>query len=189
MLRRLLLAASPLLAIVAVFALALGCHLGEPERAARAFEARLRRPAPDGPVGALDFVAVSRTSCAGGCPAYDVRIDAAGRVAFTGHANTCATLPGPVAVDPAAARRLIAAASESGVQRLPDPPRRVAGDGRSTILVLRAGGSWRRITFAESVDAPLAAAIARAVDDLAGDARWLPRADAQGRASCERPTP
>jgi hypothetical protein len=184
MIRRLLVAAAPFAVIVAVFAVALRHHLGEPERAVRAFQALLRGPAAAAGVTPVDFVAIARAPCAAGCAAYEVRVDAAGHVAFVGHANTCTTLPVPAGVDPAAARRLIGAAGESGVLAMPEPQRRVAPDGRSTILMLRLGTSWRRIAFAERADAPLPEAIARAVDELAGDARWLPQRGAQGQATC-----
>jgi hypothetical protein len=184
MLRRLLLAAAPFAAIVAVFVVALQRHLGEPARAVRRFEAMVKASGVPADVSGLDFVAVTRGPCATDCASYDMRVEASGRVAFVGHANTCVKLPASMSIDAAAARRLIGAAQESGVLRMPEPAGRVTSDGRTTVLVLRQGANWRRIVFGDAEDAPLPDAIARAIDVIAGDARWLPRLDAQGRASC-----
>ncbi|HEX4509586.1 MAG TPA: hypothetical protein VH328_05890, partial [Burkholderiaceae bacterium] len=179
-----LFAALPFLAVGSVFAVALGHHLGEPARAARAFEARLRVAGAGAAVDSTDFVSISRAPCARGCVAYDVRVDAAGHVGFTGHVPACGMFPAPSTVDPGLARRLIAAAGESGVLAMPEPALRVAADGASTTLVVRHASLGRRIVFGNRLDAPLPAAIAQAVDALTNDAQWLARIDAQGRAGC-----
>jgi hypothetical protein len=189
LLRRALLAAAPVLAVVAVFALALAHHLGEPARAARAFQARWTQhsAAPGAAVADGDFIALSR-ACFGACPSYDVRIEAGGRVEFAGDSLACVARPGPQRIDGALARRLVAAAIDSGLMQMPEPPPPGAAPAPAVTLVARHGTAWRRIAYAGGFDAPaLPAAVAQAVDAAANDARWLPALDAEGRRRCALP--
>jgi hypothetical protein len=174
-----LVAALPFVVIVGVFAAVVARHLTEPARQAEAFRRQLDAAAsPALAIADDDFVALERMSCHLRCPAYEVRIFGSGRIEFEGRRDVCAPHPPPSSIEPARARRLIGAVATSGFLALADPGRRYRLDLPDAVIRLRsaAGSRALRVTDAAGEAAPLPAAIARAIDDAADDARWLPGA-------------
>jgi hypothetical protein len=172
-----LVAALPFVVIVGVFAAVVAHHLSEPARQAEAFRRQLAvAAAPAVDVADSDFVALERLPCHFGCPAYVVRVFGSGRIEFEGRRDTCTPHPATSPIEPAKARRLIAAIATSGFLSLPDPGRRYRLDLPDAVVRLQSGAGARtlRLTDAAGEPAPLTAAIGQAIDEAAGDARWLP---------------
>jgi hypothetical protein len=172
-----LVAALPFVVIAGLFAAVVARHLTEPARLAEAFRRQFAAAAPPpADVADSDFIALERLPCHFGCPAYVVRVFGSGRIEFEGGRDTCTPHPAPSSIEPAKAKRLIGAIATSGFLSLPDPGRRYRLDLPDAVVRLQsaAGARTLRLTDATGEAAPLPAAIGQAIDEAAGDARWLP---------------
>jgi len=171
--RRVAVAALPFALVAGLFAAALARHLAGPDRqrdpAGYFAWAFVHEDVPLPPAGGLDFVTLERAPCAAGCAAYAVRVLGSGRVEFTGLDAVCQLGPAVAYVRRERALRLVEAARAV----LPPGP----ADASAGVAVrVHAGGRDAGLAGAAGEGGTLVAAVAHAVDELAGDAHWLPDA-------------
>lgn len=132
------------------------------------------------------WVSLQRTACFGGCPAYTVRVDGAGRVEFRGRGFVCAKGLRRARIPRAAAQRLITAVDDAGFATMSDYDRRDWTDAPSNLLQAELGAGVHQVRHYDGMkDVPeLVDAIEDAIDRVAQDARWLPSAGQPG--TCTR---
>ena len=133
--------------------------------------------------GSTDFeVELRRSGCFGRCPAYRVQVRGDGTVTFTGERDVGS--PGEhrdriPAANVAAFRDELARPPYATLKGryTPDDPRcgLAATDMASVTLLIRDAGSTRQIEhYLGCSDAPASLhALAKAIDDLSGSARWI----------------
>jgi hypothetical protein len=184
-LHRLALAALPFAVIPAVFAAAVARHLAGPSEPAARFDwlLSLAGDAPVGPVADADFVGLHRAGAAD----YVVRVRATGLVEFTGRDRTCALGERRTIVTRVKAQRLVAALRDVGFAGL--PAFGAPSSGPLSSIALQAGADVHEVTFAADAPSPdLLGRAAAAIDDVSGDARWLPQRAEDGTLRCIVPS-
>ena len=192
--RRLAATALPFCVIAGVFVAFVARHLAGPD-VARDPAGRLEwlLAHEDVPLPAVaddDLVVLQRSDCAGGCPAYELRILGSGRVVFVGQDRVCRIGTVSAFIRRPQAQRLIAGLSAVGFAALPEPAG-VSAPARpgSTVVRLRAGGSEHQVRRELAVvePAPVYVAIEQAIDRVGNAARWLPVPDAAAGLACVGP--
>jgi hypothetical protein len=134
--------------------------------------AQLHAPA----TAADDRVVLSRTGCSGWCPIYTVTLLASGRVVFEGEKYVCAKGQHEALVEMELARDLLADLDAAGFFELTWRQGTLIADAASASMRLVHAGR-ARVLLRELDDRgapPIVKRMERAIDDVAGTARWLP---------------
>lgn len=139
---------------------------------------------------AVDSIVLERTRCFGTCPAYRLRLDGSGRVAFESRNPDDAGRTATDSVPPAAIAELLREAEALGFFELPDE---IAADGRlcparatdhpgATVTIHRPAGVKRVEDYHgcyAATDHSVVPVVGRlrafeaAIDSAAGSARWV----------------
>jgi len=142
---------------------------------------------------------MERTACFGSCPVYRVEIHADGTVLYHGQAYVGAQGDRESSVDPKRVTELFDRFRRDGFWDWESEYSVLVTDMPSTILTLTGGGRTKRVrdhpschgddprfTSANDIHPPKELCeLEKAVDDLAGTARWIPcRDDAGTQVEC-----
>jgi hypothetical protein len=150
---------------------------------ARWQELRRNPLAPTRDLASTDRIELRRVMCFGHCPVYDLVLFASGRVEYHGKGFVCEIGRRDAQIDARAASKLIADFVDSGYFELEWKPGDQVSDSPTVHTRLTVGARSRGIEhYHGDLDAPrVLLDMERAIDEIAGTARWLPKLDGRNR--------